>query len=128
MRGGASPTGSDAFGNAWTWSGDCGAVTVQQDGRLIEFADYPNAFERIAGALDLEQSGELWCTAKAGCEFQVPGGDAHLGGASHGALHRLDSLSPVLVAGGGARDALPRHLRLVDVAPLCMQLLGVPMR
>jgi hypothetical protein len=127
-RDGASPRGFDAFGNAWTWSGDPAVLTLQQDGRIIEFADYPNAFERIAGALDLDQSGEIWCTAKAGCEFEVPGGEAHLGGASHGALHKLDALSPVLVAGGGVRHTLPRHMRLVDVGPLCMQLLGVPMR
>ena len=127
-RGGGSPSGSDAFGNAWTWSGDAGAVSLQHDGGTIEFSDYPNAFERIAGVLDLEQSGEIWCTAKAGCEFEVPGGEAHLGGASHGALHKLDSLSPVLVAGGGVRHHLPANMRLVDVAPLCMQLLGVPMR
>ena len=118
----------DAFGNAWTWSGDAGALSLERDGRTIGFADYPNAFERIAGALDLDQSGEIWCTAKAGCEFEVPGGEAHLGGASHGGLHALDSLSPVLVAGGGARHTLPRDMRLVDIAPLCMHLLGVPMR
>jgi hypothetical protein len=118
----------DLFGGGWTWSGDPGAVTLEQDGGTVLFADYPNAFERIAGALDLEQSGELWVTAKAGCEFEVPGGEAHVGGASHGALHKLDSLSPVILAGGGVRQSLPRHMRLVDIAPLCMQLVGVPMR
>ena len=118
----------DVFGGGWTWSGDPGAVTMEQDGGTIVFADYPNAFERIAGALDLEQSGEVWVTAKAGCEFEVPGGEAHIGGASHGALHKLDSLSPVIVAGGGAGQTLPRHMRLVDIAPLCMQLLGLRMR
>lgn len=128
VRGGTSPSGSDVFGNAWTWSGDPAALSVEQDGGTIRFSDYPNAFERIAGALDLDQSGEVWCTAKPGCEFEVPGGEAHLGGASHGALHKLDSLSPVIVAGGGLRHTLPRDMRLVDVAPLCMQLLGVPMR
>ena len=127
-RGGASPAQADAFGNVWTWSGEPGVLTVHQDGSTIEFADYPNAFERIAGALDLEQSGEIWCTAKAGCEFEVPGGAAHLGGASHGALHKLDALSPVLIAGGGMAHTLPHSMRLVDVAPLCMELLGVPMR
>ena len=127
-RGGASPSGSDVFGNAWTWSGDAAALAVEQDGATILFSDYPNAFERIAGALDLDQSGEIWCTAKPGCEFEVPGGEAHLGGASHGALHTLDSLSPVIVAGGGVEHVLPRHMRLVDIAPLCMTLLGVPMR
>lgn len=118
----------DVFGGGWTWSGDPGAVTVEQDGGTLLFADYPNAFERIAGVLDLEQSGEVWITAKAGCEFEVPGGEAHVGGASHGALHKLDSLSPVIVAGGGVGQALPRNMRLVDIAPLCMRLLGVPMR
>ena len=58
----------------------------------------------------------------------MPGGKAHVGGASHGALHALDSLSPVIVAGGTTRHTLPRHMRLVDIAPLCMQILGIPMR
>ena len=124
----ASPAGTDVFGGAWTWSGEAAALDVEQDGRTILFADYPNAFERIASLLDLDQSGEVWVTAKAGCEFEVPGGKAHVGGASHGALHKLDSLSPVIVAGGGMRRSLPRHMRLVDIAPLCMELLGVPMR
>jgi hypothetical protein len=123
-----SATGTDVFGGAWVWSGDACALAVEQDGRTILFSDYPNAFERIAGALDLDKSGEIWVTAKAGCEFEVPGGEAHVGGASHGALHKLDSLSPVIVAGGTTRHRLPRHMRLVDIAPLCMQVLGIPMR
>ena len=127
-RGGASPSGADVFGNPWTWSGDPAALTVQQDGRTIEFADYPNAFERIAGSLDLEQSGELWVTARPGFEFEVPGGRAHVGGASHGALHALDSFSPVIVAGGGAPMRLPASMRSLDIAPLCMEILGIRMR
>ena len=123
-----SNSGADVFGGAWTWSGDPAAVSLEQDGRTIHFSDYPNAFERISGVLDLDQSGEMWVTAKAGCEFEVPGGEAHVAGASHGALHRLDSLSPVIIAGGGVRQTLSRNMRLVDIAPLCMQLLGIPMR
>jgi hypothetical protein len=120
--------GCDAFGGRWRWSGDAGALGLEADGRTIEFVDYPNAFERIAGVLDLEQSGELWVTAKPGTEFEVPGGKAHVGGASHAALHALDSLTPVVAAGGPAALKLPRHLRSIDIAPLCMQLLGLPMR
>ena len=52
---------------------------------------------------------------------------AHVGGASHGGLHALDSLSPVIVGGAGA-PALPKAMRSVDIAPLCMKLLGLPMR
>lgn len=124
----ASASGADAFGGRWRWSGDASAVGLEQDGTTIQFTDYPNAFERIAGALDLDKNGEIWVTAKPGCEFEVPGGTAHVGGASHGALHALESLSPVIVAGGTTRHTLPRHMRSVDIAPLCMQILGIPMR
>ena len=122
---GSSP---DEFGGHWVWRGDGEAVDLMMDGDSIEFDQYPNAFERIAGVLDLDQSGEIWVTARPGCEFEVPGGKAHVGGASHGALHALDSYSPVILAGGPVRPRLPRSLRSVDVAPLCMEVLGVPMR
>ncbi len=118
----------DAFGGAWSWTGDGAALGVEQDGAQLRYGDYPNAFERIASILELGHSGELWATARPGCEFEVPGGEAHVAGASHGSLHALDSLSPVIVAGGGGRQALPREMRLVDIAPLCMRLVGVPMR
>jgi len=119
---------ADGFGGRWTWEGDPEAVGLQVSDGTLEFDQYPNAFERIAGALDLDRGGELWVTARPGCEFELPGGKAHVGGASHGALHALDSFSPVVMAGGGVRPALPRNLRLVDLAPICMNLLGLQMR
>jgi hypothetical protein len=119
---------ADAFGGRWIWRGDGDAVDLMMDDGTVEFDQYPNAFERIAGALDLDQSGELWVTARPGCEFEVPGGKAHVGGASHGALHALDSYSPVIMAGGPVRPRLPRHMRSVDIAPLCMDMIGIPMR
>ncbi|HEY0872686.1 MAG TPA: hypothetical protein VGD94_04375, partial [Vicinamibacterales bacterium] len=125
----ASSSGAtDEFGGEWSWSGEGTALGLSQDGGSLYFDQYPNAFERIAGVLDLDQSGEIWVTAKPGCEFEVPGGKAHVGGASHGALHALDSFSPVIVAGGGSPMRLPRAMRSVDIAPLCMHILGIPMR
>jgi hypothetical protein len=117
---------ADAFRTDWSWRGDPGLLQLELDGRSIESREYPNAFERIAGVLDMAGSGEIWATAQPGCEFDVPGGNAHCGGASHGALHALDSLSPMIVANAPRR--LPRHLRSVDIAPLCMELLGLTMR
>ena len=119
---------ADGFGGHWIWRGEGEAVDLVIDNNTVEFDQYPNAFERIAGVLDLDQSGELWVTARPGCEFEVPGGKAHVGGASHGALHALDSFSPVILAGGPVRPRLPHHLRSVDIAPICMELLGIPMR
>jgi arylsulfatase A-like enzyme len=115
----------DAFGTRWSWRGDLSVVDAQvEDGSLL-WSDYPNAFERIAGALDAPNSGDVWFTARPGCEFEVPGGAAHVGGASHGALHALESLCPLIIAGPTKVD-LPRHMRSVDIAPLCLELLGVP--
>jgi hypothetical protein len=125
---GESDSCVDAFGGVWTCRGEERVLRIEHEGRNVLFNEYPNAFERIAGALDLDHGGDLWVTARPGYEFEVPGGDAHIGGASHGALHALDSHSPVIVAGGPTRIRLPRHMRSVDIAPLCMEILGVPMR
>ena len=121
-------SGRDAFGTTWSWRGNSEALALEKDGGRVESRDYPNAFERIVGALAAPHSGELWITARPGYEFAVPGTTTHVGGASHGALHALDSFSPLIMAGGSARRRLPRHLRSVDIAPLCMELLGIPMR
>jgi hypothetical protein len=118
---------ADAFGTMWSWQGDREVLRLEMQDGIIGSAEYPNPFERIAGGLDTPHSGELWLTAQPGCEFELPGGKAHVGGASHGALHALDSLSPVIVGGAGA-PALPRVMRSVDIAPLCMALLGMTMQ
>jgi hypothetical protein len=127
-RGHAGPQhGRDGCGTEWSWRGDVSALQLDIDGNAVDSEQYPNAFERIANSLDAPNSGEIWVTAQPGCEFEVPGGTAHVGGASHGGLHALDSLSPVVIGGAGAL-ALPRAMRSVDIAPLCMKLLGIPMR
>lgn len=118
----------DAHGNTWSWTGEASVLDVRTDGTRVAFGDYPNAFERIAGALDSHYAGDIWVTAKPGCEFEVPGGEAHAGGASHGALHALDSLSPIVAAGGPVRWSLPEHIRSVDLAALCLDRLGLPGR
>lgn len=115
---------ADAFGIVWSWEGDRGVLRLEMRDGVIGSTEYPNPFERIAGALDAPNSGELWLTAQPGCEFELPGGVAHVGGASHGALHALDSLSPVIAGGAGA-PPLPRTMRSIDIAPLCLQLLGL---
>lgn len=118
--------GTDPFGARWSWRGDLETLRMDTDGQTIDSREYPNPFERIAGALDAKNSGDIWVTAQPGCEFEVPGGKAHVGGGSHGALHALDTFSPVIIAGGSQR--LPRVMRSVDIASLCAGVLGVPMR
>jgi hypothetical protein len=117
----------DAFGNTWSWIGDLTVLDAQRHGEELVWNSYPNAFERLAGILEHEHSATMWVTAKPGWEFEVPGGAAHVGGSSHGGLHALESYCPLIVA-GPTRVTLPEHVRTVDVAPLCLELLGVPSR
>jgi hypothetical protein len=124
-RGDGRTHGVDGPGTAWSWLGDLAVVDATLDGERITWGDYPNAFERLAGALDAPNSGALWVTAKPGCEFEVEGGKAHLGGASHGGLHVLES-SSLFVLAGPDRVTLPAEMRTIDLAPLCLQLLGLP--
>lgn len=116
----------DYYGCPWSWVGNLETVggELLADNTLV-FHNYPNAFERIVGALDCKNSGHLWLTARPGCEFSVKETNIHAGGGSHGSLHALDSLSPLLVAGAPEGIQLPLHPRSVDIAPLCMTVLGL---
>ena len=123
-HGGGGREGHDAQGTVWRWDGDPAVLRLDPCDGVVHSADYPNPFERIAGALDADAAGDVWLTAQPGCEFEVRGGQPHVGAGSHGALHALDSLSPMICAGAPLR--LPRTLRSVDVAAICMRALGLP--
>lgn len=115
----------DEYGGQWSWRGDLGAVDGRTtDSGQIEFGEYPNAFERIAMAFDDEISGDLWVTSCPGYEFRLKETGVHRRG-SHGSLHALDSLSP-LIAAGVPRACWPQQTpRSIDVAPLCLSILGL---
>jgi hypothetical protein len=123
---GGAGEATDAWGTAWAWRGNLDVLLLQRDGSTLESTEYPNAFERLTGVLDLDKSGEIWVNAQPGCEFEVQGGKAHCGGASHGGLHALESLTPVIVA--NAPRVLPTSLRSIDLAALCLHALGIESR
>ena len=120
-----SSSAVDDFGNDWSWRGDLTAIDARVDNGRLQYGDYPNAFERLAGGVGFDDGGDLWVTAKPGYEFAVPGGQVHAGAGSHAALHRLDSSTPVLLAGAPDGITLPKHFRSVDVAPLVLRMLGI---
>ena len=116
--------GCDDYGTTWTWTGELNAVDamVTPDG-LIQYGNYPNAFERIAAAF-FRHSGTLWVTARLGREFCLPETSCYEGG-SHGSLHSLDSTSPLIAAGLPPSISLPEKIRSVDVTPLCLMVLDI---
>lgn len=116
---------SDNYGMRWQLKGSPEAVGAEVDAdNRLRCTRYPNALERIFLGFDARLTGNLWVTARPGHEFQLPENAVHNGGGSHGSLHQLDSIVPLILSIPAAERALPIHPRIVDVAPLCLSLLG----
>ena len=88
--------------------------------------EYPDALARIWSALTCPTAGDVLLSAAPGYEFVDWGGADHVGGGSHGSLHRSDSLGALLWCGTGpdSRDAREQWT-LRDVAPMCRSHFGV---
>jgi hypothetical protein len=116
----------DLRGNRWSVAGDLGALGAEvKDGRLLSPA-YPNALERVWAALRCPTAGDVLLSASPGYEFVDWGGADHVGGGSHGSLHRSDSLGALLWCGTGPRRrAAPEEWSLRDVAPMVRAHFGV---
>jgi len=83
--------------------------------------------EEVLGVSEGESDGhhdDIWVTAREGHEFEVAETSLHAGG-SHGALNRDDSTAPLIVAGLPEGVTVPEFPRTIDLAPLCLQALGL---
>jgi predicted AlkP superfamily pyrophosphatase or phosphodiesterase len=109
----------DERGLTWSVEGDWDALGLQdRDGRIAS-DDYPAALSRIWAALRCPRAGDVLLSAAPGYEFVDWGGADHVGGGSHGSLHRSDSLGVLLWCGTGpdSRQASDQWT-LCDVAPM----------
>jgi hypothetical protein len=114
----------DARGRAWGVDGALAVIDATvKDGRLLTPA-YPDALARAWAALTCPTSGEILVSAAPGFEFVDWGGQAHVGGGSHGSLHACDSLGALIMC-GLARGAEPLQWTIQDVAPLVLAHFGV---
>ena len=110
---------SDLRGGSWSVEGDLSVLAAStEDGRLLT-PDYPDALERVWSALRCENAGDVLLSAAPAYEFVDWGGADHVGGGSHGSLHRTDSLGALLWCGTGpgSRDAREQW-SLRDIAPM----------
>jgi hypothetical protein len=115
-----SPGGDlrDLRGGTWAIDGDQRALELDtSDGRVVS-GTYPNPLERLWAALSCPTSGDLLVSAAPGYEFVDWGGFDHVGGGSHGSLHRGDSLGTLIFCGTGpdSRDAREQWT-IADAAP-----------
>jgi hypothetical protein len=109
---------SDLRGGSWAVEGDERALELDtSDGRCTS-GSYPNALERLWSALNCPTAGDLLISAAPGYEFVDWGGFDHVGGGSHGSLHRGDSLGTLIFCGTGpdSRD-VREQWTISDAAP-----------
>jgi hypothetical protein len=96
---------------------------------LLEAPEYPDALARVWSALLCPTSGDVLLSAAPGYEFLDWGGQAHIGGGSHGSLRGEDSLGALILCGvdggpGRAPSAEPptregqAQWSIRDIAPL----------
>jgi type I phosphodiesterase/nucleotide pyrophosphatase len=116
----------DMRGDRWSVEGGLSALEARtEDGRFVSDA-YPEALWRIWSALSCENAGEVIVSAAPGYEFTDWGGIDHVGGGSHGSLHREDSLGSFICAGiGPAAGDERERWTLRDIAPLVEQHFGL---
>jgi predicted AlkP superfamily pyrophosphatase or phosphodiesterase len=116
----------DERGERWSIEGDREALGLRvEDGRILS-DEYPSALSRIWSALNCSRAGDVLLSAAPGYEFVDWGGADHVGGGSHGSLHRSDSLGALLWCGTGpdSRQAKDQWT-LADIAPMVRRHFGL---
>jgi predicted AlkP superfamily pyrophosphatase or phosphodiesterase len=110
---------TDPRGERWSVEGDLSVLAAHvHDGRF-DSPDYPDALTRVWSALRCETAGDILLSAAPGYEFVDWGGADHVGGGSHGSLHRSDSLGALLWCGTGPDTRSVREQwSLRDVTPM----------
>jgi hypothetical protein len=117
---------TDARRETWSVEGDLGVLRAEiQDGRILS-TEYPDALGRAWSALRCPTAGDILLSAAPSYEFVDWGGSDHVGGGSHGSLHRSDSLGALLWCGTGPDSKAAREQwSLRDIAPMIRTHFGV---
>jgi len=109
----------DARGRSWSVEGDLSVVGARLEDGELRSESHPDALGRAFAALTCSTSGDVLVSAEDGWEFADWGGQAHVGGGSHGSLRCEDSLAPLILCGlDGDASRPPGAWSIDDVAPL----------
>ncbi|HEU4979318.1 MAG TPA: alkaline phosphatase family protein [Solirubrobacteraceae bacterium] len=106
----------DERGRRWSVDGELAVLDARIEDGLLCAEAYPDALARVWAALSCPTSGDVLLSAAPGYEFPDWGGVDHVGGGSHGSLHRSDSLGALLFCGVEAPRA--DAWSIADVAPM----------
>jgi hypothetical protein len=121
----AGRTLRDPRGLEWSVEGPLAVIGGEAvDGALLT-PDYPDVLARAWAALTCASSGEVLLSAAPGYEFVDWGGQAHVGGGSHGSLHASDSLGAMIACGVELPAGEPAQWAIRDVAQLVLGHFGL---
>jgi predicted AlkP superfamily pyrophosphatase or phosphodiesterase len=116
----------DERGRRWNIDGEKAVLDLRVDGSRVASEDYPDALARVWSALGCANAGDVLLSAAPGYEFVDWGGADHVGGGSHGSLHRSDSLGALMWCGTGPDTRAARdRWSLLDVAPMVREHFGL---
>jgi hypothetical protein len=113
----------DGRARGWRVEGAHAALDLDVAGGQITSEVYPDSLNRLWSALACPHSGDVLVSAEPGFEFVDWGGDDHVGGGSHGSLHRDDSEGVLLLCGLDVPDRA--EWALTDVVALVLDHFGV---
>ncbi|MGA9874330.1 MAG: alkaline phosphatase family protein [Solirubrobacteraceae bacterium] len=118
----------DLRGRAWSVEGDLAVLDADIRDANFDAPNHPDALDRVWSALTCATSGDVLLSAAARREFADLGGQAHVGGGSHGSLRGEDSLGALILCGVDVphQDGPdPRQWAIRDVASLTLRHFGL---
>jgi Type I phosphodiesterase / nucleotide pyrophosphatase len=116
---------ADPRGGRWSVEGELVVLAATIRDGVLETPQHPDALARVWSALTCPTSGEVLLSAAPGWEFRDWGGQAHVGGGSHGSLRGEDSLGALILSGVDLPARTPAQWSIRDVAPLILGHFGV---
>jgi hypothetical protein len=114
----------DVRGGSWVVRGNLDVLDARIEDGVLYCDAYPDALARVWAALACPTSGDVLLSAAPGHEFVDWGGADHVGGGSHGSLHRSDSLGALIMTGVDVPDQDQWSIR--DIAGLVRRHFQVP--
>jgi hypothetical protein len=115
---------TDLRGGRWIVRGNLDVLDARIEDGVLVSVEYPDALARVWAALACPTSGDVILSATPGHEFADWGGADHVGGGSHGSLHRSDSLGALLFA--GVEPVRTADWSIRDVAGMVRAFYGLP--
>jgi Type I phosphodiesterase / nucleotide pyrophosphatase len=117
---------ADLRGMRWDLDGDPSALDGAVRDALFVSDTYPDALGRLWSALVAPHAGDVLVSLAPGYECVDWGEATHVGGGSHGSLHRGDSVGPLLTVGlERGIDGRREQWTLRDVAGLVLDHFGI---